>query len=295
MLDRKDPFAGVQNSLRGFSDFVELQAGCCEDLVDNKALMTQLEAENYDSRSFSYSLIFCCKRNVRNTYFSSYVPNMKLTQPIISKAFGADFPSLKEITKNFSLVFVNSNEFFELPHPISNKVQYVGGIVKSEAKPISHEVKSILDNSESGKSYLTAFAHFPTYDFIWKLKPGDNESAMFSSTPNVHVVHWFDQKAVLEHPKVKAFMTHCGLNSINEAALAAVPMIGIPLFADQLYNAAIMINKGIGVFVPIQSTNDPEVLIEALDKKKLKNSPFTPEEKFVKWVEFAAEFPTSMS
>uniref|UniRef100_A0A915DLF0 UDP-glucuronosyltransferase n=1 Tax=Ditylenchus dipsaci TaxID=166011 RepID=A0A915DLF0_9BILA len=129
---------------------------------------------------------------------------------------------------------------------------------------------------------------------------------MFASVPNVHVVNWFDQKAVLEHPKVKAFMTHCGLNSINEAALAAVPMIGMPLFADQLYNAAIMVNKGIGVHVPIESTNDPQVLIEALDKvlnqpkykenakvlqKKLKISPFKPEEKFVKWVEFAAEFP----
>uniref|UniRef100_A0A915E6Y9 glucuronosyltransferase n=1 Tax=Ditylenchus dipsaci TaxID=166011 RepID=A0A915E6Y9_9BILA len=157
------------------------------------------------------------------------------------------------------------------------------------------------------KSYLTAFAHFPTHDFIWKLKPGDNESALFSSTPNVHVVNWFDQKTVLEHPNVKTFMTHCGLNSINEAALAAVPMIEIPLFGDQLYNAAVMVNKGIGVFVPIETTDDPQVLIEALDKvlnqpkykdnakvlqKKLKISPFKPEEKFVNGWNLLLNFPT---
>uniref|UniRef100_A0A915DLM2 glucuronosyltransferase n=1 Tax=Ditylenchus dipsaci TaxID=166011 RepID=A0A915DLM2_9BILA len=228
----------------------------------------------------------------------------QLAQPIVNKAFGADFPSLREIIKNVSLVFINSNEFFELPHPISNKVQYVGGIVKSKAKPLSQEINSILDNSASGvvllsfgsltntskmtnqmkKSYLNAFAHFPTYDFIWKLKPGDNESAIFASVPNVHVVNWFDQKAVL----------------------AGVPLIALPLFGDQLYNAAIIVNKGIGEFVPIQSTHDPKVLIDALKKvlsqpkykenakvlqKKLKISPFKPEEKLVKWVEFAAEFP----
>uniref|UniRef100_A0A915EUB7 glucuronosyltransferase n=1 Tax=Ditylenchus dipsaci TaxID=166011 RepID=A0A915EUB7_9BILA len=93
---------------------------------------------------------------------------------------------------------------------------------------------------------------------------------------------------------------------MHEAILSAVPMIGLPFFGDQLYNAALMVNKGIGEFVPIESTNDPQVLIEALHKvlnqpkyrnnikllqKKLQMSPFTPEEKFVKWVEFAAEFP----
>uniref|UniRef100_A0A915DBH7 UDP-glucuronosyltransferase n=1 Tax=Ditylenchus dipsaci TaxID=166011 RepID=A0A915DBH7_9BILA len=383
LLDLKNPFLGVQNSLRGFSDMVELSAGFCEDQVGHKDLMTQLKAENYDVgiAEFYYHCSFAIFHHIGvktslsalaihmipivNEVFgipilSSYVPNMiwpsingpnmnfqqramnffvdtldtlnlreyglKLTRPIVNNAFGADFPSVKSVLKNISLIFVNSNEFFELPHPISNKVKYVGGIVKSKAKALSHDVKSILDNSKSGvvllsfgsvtntskmseqmkESYLTAFAHFPTYDFIWKLRPGDNESTMFSSTPNVHVINWFDQKAVLAHPNTKAFMTHCGLNSINEAALAGVPVIGIPLFADQLYNSAITVYKGIGEFVPIESTNEPQVLIEALNKvltqpkyrqnaklvqKKLQLNPFKPEENFVKWVEFAAEFP----
>uniref|UniRef100_A0A915DUQ9 UDP-glucuronosyltransferase n=1 Tax=Ditylenchus dipsaci TaxID=166011 RepID=A0A915DUQ9_9BILA len=369
LLDLRNPFIGIRNSLRGFSHFIDLQAGFCEDLVSNKDLMKQLKSENYDVGiaeiygpcsvaifhhigvktsigALAIHLVTTVSSPFGIPVFSSYVPNMvwpningpnmnfwdrawnffidthdtfnlrdyghKLMQPIFDKAFEADFPSLRKITKNVSLVFINANEFFELPHPISNKVQYISGIVKSEANPLNQEIKSILDSSASGVVLLSfavlldCFYPLSTYDFIWKLKPGDNESAIFSSTPNVHVVNWFDQKAVLEHPNVKAFMTHCGLNSVNEAALAAVPMIGMPLMGDQIHNAAIMVNKGIGVFVPIESTNNPQVLIEALDKvlnqpkykenskllqKKLKISPFTPEEKFLKWVEFAAEFP----
>ena len=49
---------------------------------------------------------------------------------------------------------------------------------------------------------------------------------------------------MLQHPKLKAFITHCGLNSLNEAAAAGVPMVGVPLFGDQLYNAALMSAKG---------------------------------------------------
>lgn len=44
-------------------------------------------------------------------------------------AFGKDFPSLEDVGKNVSLIFVNSNEFFEFARPLSHKVVHIGGIV----------------------------------------------------------------------------------------------------------------------------------------------------------------------
>jgi hypothetical protein len=75
--------------------------------------------------------------------------------------------------------------------------------------------------------------------------------------------------SILGHPNVRAFVTHCGRNSLNEAANAGVPLVAIPLFADQLYNAALAKHKGIGVYVDVRKLNEhsgQNVMIQELGK-----------------------------
>ena len=171
---------------------------------------------------------------------------------------------------------------------------------------------------------LQAFAHFPTYDFVWKFTSHGNYSHLFSSAPNVHPVDWVDQRALLAHPRLHAFITHCGMNSLNEAAQSGVPVVGIPLFGDQLFNAALMQHKGIGVYLDVRKLEDEQWLIGALERvlndkrydlgdpisilstifsfsarskllqRKLQSTPFPPAERLVRWVEFAAQFPDGL-
>jgi glucuronosyltransferase len=42
-------------------------------------------------------------------------------------------------------------------------------------------------------------------------------------------------------------MTHGGLLSTQEAAARGVPVVGIPIYADQHYNLAKIVSAGIGV------------------------------------------------
>ena len=76
--------------------------------------------------------------NVRAVYLSRY-QLYQFQQPIFNRLIDVNFPSVQAITRSVSLIFVNSNEFFELPRPISNKLIYIGGI--NNAEPISPSAK----------------------------------------------------------------------------------------------------------------------------------------------------------
>lgn len=51
-------------------------------------------------------------------------------------------------------------------------------------------------------------------------------------------------------------MTHGGLFSHHEALHAGVPMLALPFFADQPYNARFAELKGIGVTLDFRSLNE---------------------------------------
>ncbi|KAL3069532.1 hypothetical protein niasHT_034714 [Heterodera trifolii] len=267
---------------------------------------------------------------VNDLYDWLYLNNLMASyeEPVIAEAFGQNFPPLKQIMRNVSLLFTNSNQFFEMPRPISNKIINIGGIVEMKVKELDPGIKAIVDNSLDGTvivsfgtfadinsmksemkmAFLEAFAHFPNYEFIWKVELSDEDAKVFAKYKNVHPVKWMDQKSLLMHPKMRAFVSHCGLNSVSEAVQFGVPILAIPLLADQLYNAIMARVKGIAVQLDVGQLNRDgaeQLLVDGLDKvlndpsyrqnvkllkQKFVSTPFGAKEKLIKWVEFAAEF-----
>ena len=79
--------------------------------------------------------------------------------------------------------------------------------------------------------------------------------------PNVHVERFVPQDGVLPH--ARAVLCHGGSGTVLGVLAAGVPMVVVPMFADQPYNAERVAAVGAGLALP-QNDARPEAIREAL-------------------------------
>ncbi|KAK3132220.1 hypothetical protein QOZ80_6AG0517750 [Eleusine coracana subsp. coracana] len=72
---------------------------------------------------------------------------------------------------------------------------------------------------------------------------------------------WIDE--VLRRPAVGLFVSHCGWNSVTEAARSGVPVLAWPRFADQRVNARVVARCGAGVWTEHWSREGEEMVVTA--------------------------------
>jgi hypothetical protein len=100
--------------------------------------------------------------------------------------------------------------------------------------------------------------------FLWVVRnpPSDKKSVALSARPNIDLdsllpegfldrtkerglvlKSWAPQVAVLNHPSVGGFVSHCGWNSVLEAVCAGVPLVAWPLYAEQRVNRIFLVEE----------------------------------------------------
>uniref|UniRef100_A0ACD5U183 Uncharacterized protein n=1 Tax=Avena sativa TaxID=4498 RepID=A0ACD5U183_AVESA len=77
---------------------------------------------------------------------------------------------------------------------------------------------------------------------------------------------WAPQAEVLRHAATGAFMTHCGWNSILEAASAGVPMLCWPQYAEQRLNKVFVVDE-MKAGVVMEGYDEELVKAEEVEKK----------------------------
>ncbi|KAL6598626.1 hypothetical protein ACP70R_046325 [Stipagrostis hirtigluma subsp. patula] len=91
--------------------------------------------------------------------------------------------------------------------------------------------------------------------YLWVLRP--DMAADVEVGEHGLVVPWCAQEAVLGHPAVGLFVTHCGWNSILESVVAGVPVLGCPVMAEQTTNSRqVCVSWGIGDELPREAGSD---------------------------------------
>jgi UDP:flavonoid glycosyltransferase YjiC (YdhE family) len=77
----------------------------------------------------------------------------------------------------------------------------------------------------------------------------DQDLARFGAVaPNVHLEHYLPQAELLA--RCAAFVTHGGFNSVKESLIAGVPVVVVPITADQPYCAERCAALGVGRAIP---------------------------------------------
>ena len=88
-------------------------------------------------------------------------------------------------------------------------------------------------------------------NFLWVLRPDIVSSDDADPLPvgfkeevgdRAMIIPWCCQNAVLAHPAIGGFLTHCGWNSILESTWCKVPLLCYPLLTDQFTNRKLVVD-----------------------------------------------------
>ncbi|XP_010592467.2 UDP-glucuronosyltransferase 2B31-like isoform X5 [Loxodonta africana] len=203
---------------------------------------------------------------------------------------------------------------FEFPRPFLPHFDFVGGLHCKSANPLPKEIEEFVQSSgkhgvvvftlgsmvsnvteERAHTIASALAQIPQ-KVVWRFdgKKPDNLG------PNTRLYKWIPQNDLLGHSKTKAFITHGGTNGIYEAIYHGIPMVGIPLFADQPDNIVRMKAKGAAVSLDLNTMtstdllnalktviNDPSYKENAMRLSAIHHDqPVKPLDRAVFWIEF---------
>ncbi|KAI6243228.1 UDP-glucuronosyltransferase [Aphelenchoides fujianensis] len=82
---------------------------------------------------------------------------------------------------------------------------------------------------------------------------------LLPALPHVRLTNWAPQAAILRHPRTRLFISHVGLKSLKESICAGVPVLAVPLRADQAYAGDLVVKTGIGRVLHKQRVDGPQL------------------------------------
>ncbi|XP_078038086.1 UDP-glucosyltransferase 2-like [Augochlora pura] len=237
--------------------------------------------------------------------YVGYRDNYPRQQKIAEKYFGP-LPSLLDIQKNTSVIFVNQADAIIPARPkLANMVTFTSFHVEENLTPLPADLQRFVDNATEGFIYfslgsnarssdipkdtlqvfLDVFAKLP-YKVVWKF-----EKDMANKPDNVFIGKWLPQQSILAHPNIKLFIYQGGLQSSEEAVHFTVPLLGFPILADQDYQVRRMEALGVAKCLEIVTITREE--LEPAIREIITNKEY--KEKMVALKELVNDTPYNMA
>nr|AEW43163.1 UDP-glycosyltransferase UGT40A1 [Bombyx mori] len=217
------------------------------------------------------------KEKEESIYENAFGPAVKKRNRVL--------PPYNEVKYNGSLILGNSHVSTGVAFSLPQNYKAISGYyIPKKIPQLPDKIKNIMDKAENGVIYFSMGTMVKSKTLPEELKR--NLVDMFGNLKqtviwkfeedldglpnNVHIVSWAPQQSILAHPNCVLFITHGGLLSTTEALHYGVPIIGIPVFADQFLNIKRATTKGFALEVDI-NYETPGNLKLAIDE--ILNSP----------------------
>ncbi|XP_018325088.1 UDP-glucuronosyltransferase 1-3 isoform X1 [Agrilus planipennis] len=247
-------------------------------------------------------------------FYFNFVSNSAV-QSLVDKYAPHDQP-IAEVSKNISLLLVNTHVTTARPRPFVPNIIEVGGIhLPSSVQQLPQNIEKWINESTHGVIYFSMGSMIKGHTFpeekrnmflrvfkrlpqrvLWKW-----ESDMPGKPDNIMIQRWMPQYDILCHPNVKAFISHGGMLGTTETVQCGVPALVMPQFGDQFTNAKALEASGGGLIFDFWR-DDEETLYNKLKQllepsfqqkakqlsARFKDRPLPPLETAIYWVEYVA-------
>lgn len=250
----------------------------------------------------------------------------KMTQEVLQlphqrKIYKELFPnatlSFEEANRNFSLILLNHHFTLSFARPyVPNMIEAAGLHIPDKLEVLPSNIQEFLNDSIESIVYINFGVSAPiftvnsnnsllilkvfkdlNYKVIWNI---DYLPSEVQNDKNVLKVHDLYHYSILDHPKVKLYITNGEVLSIIDAIYYAKPVLGIPMFADQHSNINNAIKSGYGLGLTLKQLNESKLkqyVLELLNNTsyliKIKelsgifhDQPMKPLEKAIYWIEY---------
>ncbi|XP_065091165.1 UDP-glucosyltransferase 2-like [Ochlerotatus camptorhynchus] len=232
-----------------------------------------------------------------------------------------DMPYLGDLETRTQLMLVNTNPAMDALEALPPNVIAIGGAHIKEPMPLPEDLERFISSSKKGavlfslgsnvrsdkigehrqRMFIEAFRQMPQYHFLWKFE----SDLQLDLPPNVIIKRWMPQNSILAHPKIRAFLTHSGGLSTQEASWFGVPLIGMPFFMDQIRNCHRSVSAGVAEALDFQSLSVDKIrntVLKVLETPKYKDNmirrskffrdqPEKPLDRAIWWIEYAIRNP----
>ncbi|CAI4223658.1 unnamed protein product [Auanema sp. JU1783] len=169
---------------------------------------------------------------------------------------------VQEFVSKSSYIFVDALNSLVWPHPIGNDAIHVSYDCP-RTKCLDEEYRSFMEDPKSKGTIMIAFGsnvrwEYATPHVFEAFKEGINRLSdyriVFSFNGKMEqvrgigshckITRWAPQKEILSHNSTRVFLSHGGMKSVKDAVCAEVPVVFMPVFAEQAHNSEMIRTAG---------------------------------------------------